>query len=165
MINGGIIRKIDNLGRIVLPKELRRTMNIHSGDDFKIYKEKDKIYLAKYSRLNGIEENIIEIINSFIKVTKYNIFLIINNKIINKYNEMITNDIIKIINERKTVIIENSANMKISNNIVLNNNTIIFPLVLESDLLGAIIINHNDNINNMIQCVNIINELIKNILT
>ena len=32
----GIIRKIDDLGRIVLPKELRRHLNINTGDDFQI---------------------------------------------------------------------------------------------------------------------------------
>ena len=39
----GIIRKIDELGRIVLPKELRRYLNINPGDDFQITIENEKI--------------------------------------------------------------------------------------------------------------------------
>ena len=36
MTTTGIVRKIDELGRIVLPKELRKSLNINSGDDFQI---------------------------------------------------------------------------------------------------------------------------------
>lgn len=38
----GIIRKIDELGRIVLPKELRKYLNINPGDDFQITIENEK---------------------------------------------------------------------------------------------------------------------------
>lgn len=45
----GIVRKIDNLGRIVIPKELRETMNIEVKDPIEIYvDENDKIILKKY---------------------------------------------------------------------------------------------------------------------
>ena len=45
----GIVRKIDNLGRIVIPKELRETMNIKVKDPIEIYvDENDKIILKKY---------------------------------------------------------------------------------------------------------------------
>ncbi|MFW5962353.1 MAG: AbrB/MazE/SpoVT family DNA-binding domain-containing protein [bacterium] len=44
----GIVRKIDKLGRIVIPRELRRTMNIDEADDFEIYVEEDTILLKKH---------------------------------------------------------------------------------------------------------------------
>ena len=47
----GIIRKIDELGRIVLPKELRKYININPGDDFQIKIENEKIILEKKKRL------------------------------------------------------------------------------------------------------------------
>ena len=74
----GIIRKIDELGRIVLPKELRKHLNINSGDDFQILLDGDKIILEKYSYLKNYEVEIINIINSFKEVTLYDINLIIN---------------------------------------------------------------------------------------
>ena len=44
----GIVRKIDNLGRIVLPMELRRTLQIDVKDDLEIFVEDEQIYLTKY---------------------------------------------------------------------------------------------------------------------
>ncbi|MDI3547758.1 MAG: AbrB family transcriptional regulator, transcriptional pleiotropic regulator of transition state [Halanaerobiales bacterium] len=44
----GIVRKIDNLGRIVLPKELRETMNLDIKSPMEIYVEEDKVILKKY---------------------------------------------------------------------------------------------------------------------
>ena len=47
----GIVRKIDELGRIVLPKELRKNLNIHTGDDFQILVEEEKIILNSIDKL------------------------------------------------------------------------------------------------------------------
>lgn len=44
----GIVRSVDILGRIVLPVELRRTMEITEKDSFEIYVDKDRIVLKKY---------------------------------------------------------------------------------------------------------------------
>ncbi|AUN22280.1 AbrB family transcriptional regulator [Clostridium botulinum] len=48
MKNIGIVRKVDELGRIVIPKELRRTLNLEEGDGLEIYTEGDQIILKKY---------------------------------------------------------------------------------------------------------------------
>jgi len=44
----GIVRKIDDLGRMVIPIELRKTMNINKKDPMEIFVEDDKIILKKY---------------------------------------------------------------------------------------------------------------------
>ncbi|GAB6743949.1 MULTISPECIES: AbrB/MazE/SpoVT family DNA-binding domain-containing protein [Bacillus] len=44
----GITRKIDELGRIVIPKELRKTLNIDTKDPIEIFTEEDSIILRKY---------------------------------------------------------------------------------------------------------------------
>lgn len=44
----GITRKVDELGRIVLPKELRNVMNINIKDPIEIFTENDSIVLRKY---------------------------------------------------------------------------------------------------------------------
>lgn len=49
MKSTGIVRKIDNLGRIVLPKELRDNLNIESSDSVEVYVNKDMIVLKKYA--------------------------------------------------------------------------------------------------------------------
>lgn len=44
----GIVRKIDELGRIVLPMEIRNTLNLEPKDSIEIFVEEDKIILKKY---------------------------------------------------------------------------------------------------------------------
>ena len=48
MKSTGIIRKVDDLGRIVLPIELRRTLDIAIQDELEIYLDNDKVVLKKY---------------------------------------------------------------------------------------------------------------------
>ncbi|AJQ62544.1 MULTISPECIES: AbrB/MazE/SpoVT family DNA-binding domain-containing protein [Bacillus] len=48
MKSTGVTRKIDELGRIVLPKELRRTLGIAEKDPMEIFVEEEKIILQKY---------------------------------------------------------------------------------------------------------------------
>ncbi len=44
----GIARRVDILGRVVIPKELRRTLGIESNDPLEMYVEGDLIFLTKY---------------------------------------------------------------------------------------------------------------------
>ena len=48
MKSTGVVRKLDELGRIVIPIELRRTMDIGLRDTLEIFTEDDKIILKKY---------------------------------------------------------------------------------------------------------------------
>ena len=48
MKSTGIIRKVDDLGRIVLPIELRRMLDIEERDELEIYMENERIILQKY---------------------------------------------------------------------------------------------------------------------
>ncbi|WP_340397772.1 AbrB/MazE/SpoVT family DNA-binding domain-containing protein [Paenibacillus sp. FSL E2-0202] len=45
----GIVRRIDDLGRVVIPKELRRTLGVANGDPLEIFVDGDKVILRKYS--------------------------------------------------------------------------------------------------------------------
>ena len=53
----GIVRRIDDLGRVVIPKEIRRTMRIREGDPLEIYTDKDgEVIFKKYSMMGGLSE-------------------------------------------------------------------------------------------------------------
>ena len=53
----GIVRRIDDLGRVVIPKEIRRTMRIREGDPLEIYTSRDgEVIFKKYSLMNGVED-------------------------------------------------------------------------------------------------------------
>lgn len=59
----GITRRIDDLGRIVLPKELRKTLGIDPGTPIEIYTEEDTIVLKKYEQkciICGSADDIVE---------------------------------------------------------------------------------------------------------
>jgi len=51
----GIVRRIDDLGRVVIPKEIRRTMHIREGDSLEIFTDKDgEVIFKKYSPMGEI---------------------------------------------------------------------------------------------------------------
>lgn len=53
----GIVRRIDDLGRVVIPKEIRRTMRIREGDPLEIYTDKEGgVIFKKYSLMGGLSE-------------------------------------------------------------------------------------------------------------
>lgn len=46
----GVVRRIDDLGRVVIPKEIRRTLRIHEGDPLEIFTDREGgVILKKYS--------------------------------------------------------------------------------------------------------------------
>ena len=51
----GIVRRIDELGRVVIPKEIRRTLRIKEGDPLEIFTDRDELMLKKYSPLASLE--------------------------------------------------------------------------------------------------------------
>jgi transcriptional pleiotropic regulator of transition state genes len=44
----GVVRKVDELGRLVIPKEIRAAYDIHEGNPIEIYTDNNRIILAKY---------------------------------------------------------------------------------------------------------------------
>ena len=66
----GIVRRIDDLGRVVIPKEIRRTMRIREGDPLEIYTSRDgEVIFKKYSLLGGVEEFASQICETMSKST------------------------------------------------------------------------------------------------
>ena len=53
----GIVRRIDDLGRVVIPKEIRRTLRIREGDPLEIFTDKDGgVIFRKYSQMGGVSD-------------------------------------------------------------------------------------------------------------
>lgn len=52
----GIVRRIDELGRVVIPKEIRRTLRIKEGDPLEIFTDRDELMLKKYSPIASLEK-------------------------------------------------------------------------------------------------------------
>ena len=66
----GIVRRIDDLGRVVIPKEIRRTMRIREGDPLEIFTDKDgELIFKKYSPLGELGDFAAQICDSLRKST------------------------------------------------------------------------------------------------
>ncbi|MCL2829011.1 MAG: AbrB/MazE/SpoVT family DNA-binding domain-containing protein [Oscillospiraceae bacterium] len=66
----GIVRRIDDLGRVVIPKEIRRTMRIREGDPLEIYTEKDgEVIFKKYSPMGELADFAGQICETLSKTT------------------------------------------------------------------------------------------------
>ena len=61
----GVVRRIDDLGRIVIPKEIRRNFKINEGDSIEIFVDNNGIVLKKYSLLDDMVEiasNLVDVV-------------------------------------------------------------------------------------------------------
>lgn len=66
----GIVRRIDDLGRVVIPKEIRRTLRIREGDPLEIYTDKDgEVIFKKYSLMGDLQDVAGQICETIYKTT------------------------------------------------------------------------------------------------
>ena len=82
MKTAGISTRIDDLGRIVMPKELRRSLRIKNGDTLEVFVDNDSIILKKYSPMESIEEAASKYVDSFNQVIKHNVLVCDKDKVI-----------------------------------------------------------------------------------
>lgn len=146
----GIVRKIDDLGRIVIPKELRKSLNIKDGEEIEIFLSEEGIILKKYYRIVSFKENSKKYIDIFNKIYNYEIILTDRDKVVystvdNQNLEAIklTNDIVRSIEERKEY---KNTTLKLSSDIILNCNYLFIPVIIDTDALGSLILISNHDI-------------------
>lgn len=66
----GVVRRIDDLGRIVIPIEIRRSMKIRDGDPLEIFVDKDgEVILKKYSAIADLEDFVRQLADTFHQAT------------------------------------------------------------------------------------------------
>jgi len=66
----GIVRRIDDLGRVVIPKEIRRTMRIREGDPLEIYTDKDgEVIFKKYSPMGDFTDFAVQMCDTLHRTT------------------------------------------------------------------------------------------------
>lgn len=71
----GIIRRIDDLGRVVIPKEIRKNLRIKEGDNLEIFVVNEDIILKKYSMMNKINDLAQELTDAIYTFMKHSIFI------------------------------------------------------------------------------------------
>lgn len=156
MKSTGVIRRIDELGRIVIPKEIRKNLGIREGDNLEILIENDKLLLQKYSKVSNYQEEIKNIINNISKSFNVNINFYDREKIIYSSNNNFEKINIKkyindIINERKEMTVE-----------LENYNFFCKPVILLSDVIGILVFEINNNINEINKIADFLSNFIIN---
>ncbi|MBM7582457.1 AbrB family transcriptional regulator (stage V sporulation protein T) [Caldicoprobacter guelmensis] len=114
----GIVRRIDELGRVVIPKEIRRTLRIREGDPLEIYTDEEgEVILKKYSPIEDLSDLADEYVESLHKILGHITCVSDKDFIVavagipqaRFKKEKISEDLERIINEKKMVL-ANRAN-------------------------------------------------------
>lgn len=158
----GIVRRIDELGRIVVPKEIRKTLHIKNGENMEIFINDDTIILKKYSELGSLSElsnTITETLNSYIKgtilITDTDKFISISGPLKKKYlSKEISDTILKYINARKQVILKNKP-INLSLDAKETSNIVISPIIASGDAIGSIIVISDEDLEKELNIINL----------
>lgn len=140
----GITRKIDELGRIVIPKEIRKNLGIRDGEALEIITSEDKVILKKYNEVKKYEDicdKLCDIVSNVynVKVIITDREKVISSSIDNYKNILIDNELIELIDERKMLISDKLITKKFMNEELIGFYTVV-PIVVSSDSLGLVII-------------------------
>ena len=134
----GALRRIDNLGRIVIPKSIRKILKIKSGDNLQVFAKEEKIIIKKYSELEKLK-NISNILkNTLEEIIKKEVYIMDREKIIipSIKNPNLKEEIIEMIESRKTTIKKEEKKNK-------ENITTIIPIIVNGDIYGSAMIISN----------------------
>ena len=150
----GIVRKIDELGRIVIPKEIRKVLGIKQGSDISIKTDGDAIVLNKFCPITTIENYVDTIANTLFDYTGYSVIVTNQEKIIacvglskNEFfnkplKESLLNEVKCMYNNDVYDIIDNQTTKILAMCVV--------PIMVQGRILGSIILvdktNHNKQI-------------------
>ncbi|MBE5745808.1 MAG: AbrB/MazE/SpoVT family DNA-binding domain-containing protein [Clostridiales bacterium] len=151
----GIVRRIDELGRIVIPKEIRRIYKIREGTPLEIFSgDNGELVLKKFSPILELEDISKDACKSVFEVLEQNVFICDKDTIIscegsttfkkNYLHKNITLDLEKIIENRKAIILnlKDGANLfsLFKDQIVDFTCVIIVPILANGDTYGAMAI-------------------------
>lgn len=78
----GVIRRIDELGRIVIPKEIRKNLRIKNGESLEFFLDGDYIMLKKFSQIESLENVSVDYVEAFNQVIRHNIIVTDRDKVI-----------------------------------------------------------------------------------
>lgn len=143
MKSTGITRRIDDLGRIVIPKEIRRNLKIKDNEVLEIFIENENIILKKYSSIDDMNQIFEKIIKLLKEETLFNILITNRDRIISTtkqeyLNKEIGIDILEAIKNKKVVDKKETIELSVNNEI--NSNCYIKPIINNGDVLGTIVL-------------------------
>lgn len=151
----GIVRRIDDLGRVVIPKEIRRTLRIREGDPLEIFVDREgEVILKKYSPIGELGEFAKEYADSLYEATGHIACIADRDTIIavsgaskkEFLNKSIGPAIEKVMEERKAILINKPEEHGQKGCIIEDDDEckfsaeVIAPIIAEGDPIGAVIL-------------------------
>ncbi len=149
----GIVRRIDDLGRVVIPKEIRRTLRIREGDPLEIFTDREgEVILKKYSPIGELNEFANEYCESLYETTNYTAIISDRDTIIavaggskKEYLEKkVSPELEKIMESRNTYVTrDNNKPIKLfyeDANQDAYTAQVIAPVVMQGDPIGTVIL-------------------------
>lgn len=141
----GIVRRIDDLGRVVVPKEIRRTLKIREGDPLEIYTDHEgEIVLKKYSPMGEIRLFAAQYADSLASFVEHTVIITDRDTVVavsggrkNLLERNITKQFENIL-ENRTMMIENTKHIKITDNDEEELQKAIQPIICEGDVIGSV---------------------------
>jgi len=158
----GIVRRIDDLGRVVIPKEIRRTMRIREGDPLEIYTDREgEVIFKKYSPIGELVSFAAQYADTLNKTCGMSVIISDRDAVVacagvskKEYNEKKLSDEIEDIIESRALYIYNSDGVKMP---VIDDGGSHFvscamPIISEGDIVGCVVsLNANDGSGNTLE--------------
>lgn len=156
----GIVRRIDDLGRVVIPKEIRRTLRIKEGAPLEIFTDREgEIILKKYSPIGELSNFSKEYSEALAQVSGHIVCITDRDQIVaaagglrKEYiGKLISNQLETIISDREQVISAGDNNyVKITSDEGEDNlPQVVCPIISEGDAIGAVVMIAKDTKNKM----------------
>ncbi|HHW06868.1 MAG TPA: stage V sporulation protein T [Clostridia bacterium] len=156
----GIVRRIDDLGRVVIPKEIRRTLRIREGDPLEIFVDREgEVILKKYSPIGELgdfakeyADSLHEAIGHIACITDRDTIVAVAGAPKKEFlNKPIGQAVEKVIEERKSVIINDPGQHNLCKTCITADQEncpftaeVIAPIIAEGDPIGAVILLSKD---------------------
>lgn len=147
MKSTGITRRIDDLGRIVIPKEIRKNLKIKENEVLEIFINNDEIILKKFSPFNDSEKVLSDYIKVISDMTGNDVIITdrdkvilstkkLEEKLLNKKLSEYVNDLI----ENRSIFLSNDMKgIEVIDNEKIKQNYYFIPFIIDSDVVGSII--------------------------
>ena len=149
MKSTGVVRRIDELGRIVIPKEIRRNLGIRDGENIEIFADNDSIILKKYYRMTTSSDLASDLCDLIYNTFNYKIIITDREKILahaglncDLKGHLLDGEYLDMIEEREIKTKEN-ASFKMGE-YTLNGNFAFIPIISLNDSIGLVIM-YNEN--------------------
>lgn len=149
-----IVRRIDELGRVVIPKEIRKTLRLRVGDPIEIFTDKDQLILQKFSPLITLASFAFDICQTLAEQTEKVAFVCDLEKVIVVKGGLKDIDQVKIAQglanallDRKTILVTRSSGKQmqvLNSEVAILNDYLVVPIITAGDVIGGIVLVANN---------------------